>query len=143
SRRAVLVAALVLAIALPVTALLHRPSPEGPAVGALRKLEAAFNRSPRNEAALRREIVWLRAHYPGTPEALEAARLMMRLYSPFAGLDRKPLPADLPAPGRLPGLVAVFGQAAGSFDSAPVAISPDGWEVAGPNNGNDIHIWDA
>jgi serine/threonine-protein kinase len=124
--------------------VLLRPSP---AAAGLKKLRAQSKLAKRDidEVWLRGDIIQFRMEYPGTPEAREAAEMLMRLPSPMDQLEPNKIPAEK-RPARPPKeLVAVFGEIRGNpGDRSALAISPDGNLVAGAWAGeNVIHLWDS
>jgi WD40 repeat protein/serine/threonine protein kinase len=92
----------------------------------------------------RRELLELRRQQPGTPAALEAARELRGLPSPFDRFRREQIPPSERLKWQPEELVAVFGEHRlrtwGTAHS--LALSPDGKWLAGGGFMDAIHLWD-
>ncbi len=94
--------------------------------------------------ALRRDIVALARKYPGTPAAVQAARLLRDLPSPLDRLDAKAIPALERFDWHPKETVAILGEHRGRQAGSVtcVAFSPQGkWFASGSTNGL-VRIWD-
>jgi WD40 repeat protein len=113
--------------------------------GQLDQLRTAVKEARGNPSVIRKELLALEQEVPGRPESVEAARLLMRLHSPYDALD----PAKIPAEERLAGqpseLVAVLGEHrqrhSGGVDR--LAVSRDGKWIASGGADKLIHLWQA
>jgi hypothetical protein len=119
------------------------PSGPDPAEMALQQLLYKAENDRGELDPLRRDILQFQMRFPGTPQALEAAKLLTRLPSPLDHFDPRSVPFKEQirqmVMGRRPAdLVAVLGQHQRPIDAPlrSVAISPDcKWLATGGNEG--------
>lgn len=108
--------------------------------------------SPKTRYAdFAKDVASLRARFGGTSQAVQAAKLLMRMPSPLDRLDRGQLPSEalhywqtlgLAAPREL---VATYGDARGRHGARvqQLALSPDGNWVVSAGLDNWVKVWDA
>jgi WD40 repeat protein/serine/threonine protein kinase len=114
-------------------------------VGAFRSADTGTPtfRGPSAEQR-RRELLELRRSQPGTPAALEAARQLCQLPSPFDGFRPEQIPPHERLEWQPKELVAIFGEhrlRTWAWANA-LTLSPNGKWLAGGGHMQAIHIWD-
>ena len=93
---------------------------------------------------LRAELLAFGRRYPGTPQALHAARVLVTLPGPLDALDPAKVPAELLPDGPVEQLAAVVGDPRRRH-WGPVrclAVSPGGKTLATGGDDHIIHLWD-
>jgi formylglycine-generating enzyme required for sulfatase activity/WD40 repeat protein/serine/threonine protein kinase len=100
---------------------------------------------------LARDVAALKAKYGGTPAAIKASELLMKLPSPLDALDRKKLPQDCidfwraerrEPPAELVGALGEHRQRHWGLILG-LAVSPDGKLIASGGYDNVTRLWDA
>jgi serine/threonine-protein kinase len=117
---------------------------EEPANPVLRELNARASDPKTNLDALRRDLLHFRLEQAGTPESLEAARIMARLPSALDDLKHESIPAAQAA-GLSPEVVAVLGDRRQRHWGAAraIAVSQSLGLVASAGQDQVIRLWDS
>jgi WD40 repeat protein len=121
-------------------------APPGDGAAAPWKALAARADDPKADPSrLWDDLVAFRQQYPGTPEALEAARVMRRLPSPLDTLDPEKIPELDHFAWQPKELVAVLGEHRGrhGYAVAAVTVSPDGNRIASVGGSQQVRLFDA
>jgi len=121
-------------------------TPEDKAQAAVGALVARADQPQADRAAIRQELLELRARFPGSRAAQRAAELLGRLPSPLDALD----PASVPPDGHVDGpsgieVAHVLGEVRlrHGVPVGAMALSADGRRIAAGGDSRLVHIWDA
>jgi WD40 repeat protein/serine/threonine protein kinase len=127
-----------------------REEREKEAAGPLEELRHKANDPKADFVTLAQEVAAFKAKYGGTPQAVQAAELLMKLPSPLDQLDPTKIPGDAKAAWKASGfdgkdVVAVLGEHRrrhwGGINC--LAVSPNGKLLATGGFDRVIRIWDA
>jgi WD40 repeat protein/serine/threonine protein kinase len=119
------------------------------AEAALPALEAKFKAGDVTFASFAKEVGEFKAKHGGTPAAIKAAEMLMKLQSPLDDLDAAMIPDDAKAAWKASGfdgrdVVGVFGEHRqrhwGPVDC--VTYSPNGKFAASCGQDNAVYLWD-
>src|SRR5262249_54852226 len=128
----------------------ERAQREKEAAAALPVLEQKAKEPGVDFTTLAQEVAAFQAKYGGTPQAIKAAELLMKLPSPLDQLDRAKVPEDAKAAWKASGfdgkeVIVVLGEHRGRhWDKIrSVARSADGKLIATGGGDGVIRVWDA